>query len=79
MWAVGSEPKYPVAAGMSAFGGRPDQGLRRLRQPLLTDSVEKVLVAVGIKFLRAADAFNAVGHGGPRRFERKLSATFFFA
>jgi len=46
---------------------------------LLADSVEKALAAVGIKFLRAADAFNAVRHGGPRRFERKLSATFFFA
>jgi hypothetical protein len=46
---------------------------------LLTDSVEKVLAAVGTKFLRAADAFNAVRHGGPRRLEKKLSATFFFA
>jgi hypothetical protein len=34
-----------------------------------TDSVEKVLAAVGTKFLRAADAFNAVRHGvsAPRR------------
>jgi hypothetical protein len=46
---------------------------------LLADSVEKVLAAVGTKFLRAADAFNAVRHGGPRRPEQKLSATFFFA
>jgi hypothetical protein len=45
----------------------------------MTDSVEKALAAFGIKFLRAADAFNAVRHCGPRRFERKLSATFFFA
>jgi hypothetical protein len=45
----------------------------------MVDSVEKVLAAVGTKFLRAADAFNAVRHGGPRRLEKKLSATFFFA
>jgi hypothetical protein len=44
-----------------------------------TDSVEKVLAAVEAKFLRAADAFNAVRHGGPRRLEQKLSATFSFA
>ena len=30
MSARGLEPKYVLAAGMSAFGGRPDQGLRRL-------------------------------------------------
>jgi len=46
---------------------------------LLADSVEKVLAAVGTKFLRAADAFNAARRGGPRRLEQKLSATFFFA
>jgi hypothetical protein len=46
---------------------------------LLADSVEKVLAAVEAKFLRAADAFNAVRHGGPRRLEQKLSATFLFA
>jgi hypothetical protein len=45
----------------------------------MADSVEKVLAAVGTKFLRAADAFKAVRHGGPRRFEQKLSATFLFA
>jgi hypothetical protein len=45
----------------------------------VADSVEKVLAAVGTKFLRAADAFNAVRHGGPRRLEQKISATFFFA
>jgi hypothetical protein len=45
----------------------------------MADSVEKVLAAVGTKFLRAADASNAVRHGGPRRLEEKLSATFFFA
>src|SRR6516164_4234411 len=28
--------------GMSGFGSRPDEGLRRLRPPLLTDAVEKV-------------------------------------
>jgi hypothetical protein len=49
-----------------------------MRCPHLADSAEKVLAAVGTKFLRAADAFNAVRHGGPRRFEQKLSATFFF-
>jgi hypothetical protein len=43
------------------------------------DSVEKVLAAVGTKFLRAANAFNAVRHGGPHRLEQNLSATFFFA
>jgi len=32
----GPEPKYELAVGMSAFGGRPDQGLHGLRQPLLT-------------------------------------------
>jgi len=47
--------------------------------PLWVDSVEKVLTAVGTKFLRAADAFNAARRGGPRRLEQKLSATFFFA
>ena len=47
--------------------------------PLWADSVEKVLAAVGTKLLRAADAFNAIRHGGPRRLEQKLSATFFFA
>jgi hypothetical protein len=47
--------------------------------PRWVDSVEKVLSAVGIQFLRAADAFNAVRHGGPHRLERNLSATFFFA
>jgi hypothetical protein len=45
----------------------------------VADSVEKVLAAVGTKFLRAADAFNAVRHGGPSRLEQILSATFFFA
>jgi hypothetical protein len=34
---------------------------------------------VGIQFLRAADAFNAVRHGGPHGLEQNLSATFFFA
>ena len=48
-------------------------------RPLGADSVEKVLSAVGIQFLRAADAFNAVRHGGPHRLEQNLSATFFFA
>ena len=47
--------------------------------PLGADSVEKVLAAVGTKFLKAADAFYAVRHGGPRRLEQKLSAIFFFA
>jgi hypothetical protein len=28
--------------------------------PFMADSVEKILVAVGTKILRAADAFNAV-------------------
>jgi hypothetical protein len=45
----------------------------------LADSVEKVLAAVGTKFLRAADALNAVGYGGPQQLEQNLSATFFFA
>jgi hypothetical protein len=45
----------------------------------VADSIEKVFAAVGTKFLRAPDAFNAVRHGGPRRLEQKLSATFFFA
>ena len=45
----------------------------------LAGSVEKVLAAVGTKFLRAADAFNAMRHGGPPRLEQKLSATFFLA
>jgi hypothetical protein len=31
------------------------------------------------RLLRAADAFNAVRHGGPHRLEQNLSATFFFA
>jgi hypothetical protein len=48
-------------------------------RPVGADSVEKVLSAVGIQFLRAADAFNAVRHGGPHRLEQNLSATFFFA
>jgi len=48
-------------------------------RPHGADSVEKVLSAVGIQFLRAADAFNAVRHGGPHRLEQNLSATFFFA
>ena len=52
---------------------------QQMRGPLLADSVEKVLAAVGTKFLRAADAFKAVRHGGPRRLEQKLSAIFFFA
>jgi hypothetical protein len=39
---------------------RPD-----IRQSLMADSVEKVLAPVGTKFLRAADAFNAVRYGGP--------------
>jgi hypothetical protein len=44
----------------------------------LADSVEKVLAAVGAKFLRPADAFDAVRHGGPQLPEQNLSATFFF-
>jgi hypothetical protein len=35
---IGPEPKYALAFSMSAFGDRPDQGLRGLRSPLLTDS-----------------------------------------
>jgi hypothetical protein len=38
----------------------PERGAHCL---LLAGSVEKVLAAVGTKFLRAADAFNAVRHG----------------
>jgi hypothetical protein len=41
--------------------------------------VEKVLAAVEANFLRAADASNAVRHGGPHQLEQNLSATFFFA
>jgi hypothetical protein len=59
----------------------PESGSRRPQLPcrLRVDPVEKVLAGVGTKFLRAADAFNAVRHGGPHRLEQKLSATFFFA
>jgi hypothetical protein len=46
---------------------------------LLADCVEKVLAAAGTSFLKAADAFHAVRHGGPRQLEQNLSATFFFA
>jgi hypothetical protein len=60
---------------------RPDSDVRAdiPGPPLRADSVEKVLAAVETTFLRAADAFNAVRHGGPRRLEQKLSATFFLA
>jgi len=65
-----------MSAGLhSEADFRPDQAERLHR----ADSVEKVLAAVGTKFLRAADAFNSVRYGGPRRLEQKLSATFFFA
>ena len=30
----GPEPKSALAIGISAYGGRPDQGLRGLRPPL---------------------------------------------
>jgi hypothetical protein len=39
---------------------------------------EKVLAAVGPNFLRAADAFYTVRHGGPHQLEQNLSATLFF-
>jgi hypothetical protein len=44
----------------------------------VANSVEKVLAAVGTKFLRAADAFKAVRHGGPRRFEPASFCENFF-
>jgi hypothetical protein len=46
---------------------------------LSSSQFEKVLAAIGAKFLRAADAFDAVRRGGPHRPEQNLSATFFFA
>jgi hypothetical protein len=64
---------------MSESPGQSGHALPIGHQPLRADSVEKVLAAVGTKFLRAADAFKAVRHGGPRRLEQKLSAIFFFA
>jgi hypothetical protein len=33
----------------------------------MTDCVENVLAAVGTSFLKAADAFHAVRHGGPHQ------------
>jgi hypothetical protein len=42
------------------------------RSLLRANSVEKILAAVEAKFLRAADAFNAVRHGGPHRLEQTL-------
>jgi hypothetical protein len=41
--------------------------------------LKKSSLPLGPNFLRAPDAFNAVRHGGPRRLEQKLSATFSFA
>ena len=64
---------------MSVHGSKVNNAKVVAMSALRGDSVEKVLAAVGTKFLRAADAFKAVRHGGPRRFEQKLSATFLFA
>ena len=53
---------------------RPIREADIAKGPSGAGSIE-VLAAVGTKFLRAADAFNAVRHGGPRRLEQILSAT----
>jgi hypothetical protein len=45
----------------------------------LTDCVEKVLDGGEANFLRAADAFSAVRHGGPHQLEQNLSASFYLA
>ena len=76
---MGQNAKYPARADVFRFALELGHCAKQRALRIWVDSVEKVFAAVGIKFLRAPDAFNAVRHGGPRRLEQKLSATFFFA
>jgi hypothetical protein len=79
MSALGQNAKYSVRADIFRFALELGHCAKQRALPIWADSVEKVPAAVETKFLRAADAFNAVRRGGPRRLELKLSATFLFA
>ena len=81
--------RYGSAAGQQRWS-KPPQALSSLppNADMPTASVnfssgpillKKVHAAVETKFFRAADAFNAVRRGGPRRLGLKVSATFLFA
>jgi hypothetical protein len=76
---IAGDQRRVILTQNAALLSEPNDLCLRFFGPLRVDSVEKVLAAVGTKFLRAADAFKAVRHGGPRRLEQKLSAIFFFA
>jgi hypothetical protein len=74
-----ASPTIDGCMSTSAYAPFATEVVRRCNMSRRVDSVEKVPAAVGPNFLRAAAAFYAVRHGGPRQLEQNLSATLFFA